>query len=118
MEDLSATVFARQGGPVGALCPSSQHAGNRPSDLSGAITAPGSPSQSVDEQYGYTGHGDVVESPPFTTSMSPDQADEDTDRSVLEPEEPPVIPNPYPKTTGPRWVRASGVKTEGMNDYG
>ena len=111
MQDLSDQVYAKQGGPVGALCPSSQHAGNRPSDLTSALTAPGSPSQSVDEQYGSTGHGDMVSAPPYTASNK-------TSPEVHNPEDRTPIPVPYPKTSGPRWVRAGDVKTEGMNDYG
>jgi hypothetical protein len=75
------------------------------------MTAPGSPSQSVDEQYGSTGHGDVVSAPPYTVS-------DDTAPVVHDPEKRTPAPNPYPKTSGPQWVRAGGVKTEGMNDYG
>lgn len=109
MQDLSKTVFAKSGGPVGVLVPSSQHAGNRPSDLSATLTAPGSPSQSVSEEYGgISGEGDVIEEPPFSTSQHPDV-------SVTHPHDAP--PSTYPNG-GSRWVRAGDVTTKGMNDYG
>lgn len=45
MQDLS-NLFVD--GPVAALCPTNQHAGNRPSNQGAAQTAPGSESPSVD----------------------------------------------------------------------
>ena len=109
MQDLSGSVFPD--GPVAALCPTSQHAGNRPAENI-AMTAPGTASQSVEQTNGgIPQNGNIVGGPPFSESKN-------TSKYVRDPEKRTPAPNPYPKTTGPRWVRAGGVASEGMNDYG
>lgn len=73
MEDLS-HLFPD--GPVAALVPSNQHAGNRPSNQGAAQTAPGTESPSVDM-------GEIAQ-PPYASAL-------DHDRTVTTSADKPVV---------------------------
>jgi hypothetical protein len=99
MEDLSRTYYPD---PIAALVPTSQAAGNKPSDLSAAMTAPGSPSGSVDEvNGGLSGEGDLL-ARPFARLSVPMH-----ERTVVNPEASPRTPNPWRHADGTDWVQAS-----------
>lgn len=58
MQDLSSMA-------ADSVWATNQHSGNRPSDTSAAMTAPGSTSPSVDESAGGVANGDDVARQPF-----------------------------------------------------
>lgn len=65
MEDLSASA-------ANSMWATNQHSGNRPSDQSAAMTAPGSPSPSVDETDGGVAGGDDLARQPFVVPAAYD----------------------------------------------
>jgi hypothetical protein len=92
------------GDPITALAPTSQAGGNMMSSNKLAHTAPGSPP--------------VDPLPPTSDQGDPKIGAIDHKRTVLTPDAAPETGNPYPKGSGPpRWVRAGGVTTDGLNDY-
>jgi hypothetical protein len=86
----------------GSLTAGSMAATNTVSDNSAAHTAPGGESESVQQE----------------KVTKPVLDDITHTRTVLHPEAPPVNGNPFPKGTGPRWVRSGNTETGGFNDYG
>ena len=81
MQDLTSQVYPD--GPIAALVPSSQHAGNRPTDQRAARSAPGTPSPAVDV-------GDITQ-PPFASAIDHQRT------TVTNGQEPP----PASRFTGP-----------------
>lgn len=89
MQDLSAMA-------ADSMWATSQHAGNRPSDMSVAMTATGSPSPSVDETAGGVAGTDDVAGQPFVVPAA-------HARTVLHPGGEPAGASVWRQADGTPW---------------